>query len=940
MKIAFEQLISLGLFSPELMEEHYAQYQADPGAVDVAWRELFDQLKNAEASEEERASKPELPPEDFKGLSVLYYPRVEVTVPGKDYRIAQLIDAYRTYGHLLANVNPIAVEPQSEPYQLNIERFGFTRQDLASHFPTYELLQEETAPLLNIINTLRSIYCDRLGFDFMHVQHPELEKWLIDQIEPIHCQKHLTNEQKQQILQHLNKSELFESFLHMRYVGQKRFSLEGAETLIPMIVEMVDRGAEQEVEEFIFGMSHRGRLNVLCNIFDKSYAEIFSEFEEGKVPASIEGSGDVKYHKGFYSEVKSVHGRQVKLTLTPNPSHLESVNAVVEGLARARQDLLQDEKQRHKVLPILVHGDAALSGQGVVYESMQFNSLRGYATGGTIHLVINNQIGFTTLPKDCRSTTYCTDIARTFNAPVFHVNAEDPEGCVFAMQLAVDIRQKFHIDVFLDLNCYRKYGHNESDEPSFTQPHIYRIIRNKQPIRELYRDELLRQRVLKKDAAQQMESDFKKALHDALESQKNFAGAQISAEESSAPVKKAWNFQQPPTGVAKDVLQQVAAQVCQLPKSFNLHPKLAALNKERLAMVQEEQSEVDWGMAELLAYGSLLGEGMHVRLTGQDTCRGTFTHRHAMFVDQADHSEFIPLQHIKMHEASGKLQGGFEVYNSPLSEYAALGFEFGYSVGKPEALVIWEAQFGDFGNGAQVVVDQYISASEQKWNQKSGLTLFLPHGYEGQGPEHSSARVERFLALAGDQNMQIVNPTSPAQFFHLLRRQAVQPFKKPLITFTPKGLLRHPACLSRFQELTVGAFQEILDDPAPPNTVERLLLCSGRIFYDLMAERSRVQNSEAAIIRIEQLYPLDIERLKQLISKYSSGLNQLIWVQEEPSNMGAWNYMRPILRGLLSKELEPVYAGRPRSASTAVGLHALHKKEQAAIMNAAFRLSQ
>ena len=946
---SLNQLINQGHFSLDLVEEQYARYKKDPSSVAASWRDLFDQLEQQPPTQEAAAavsqlpSQPALLPEEIAGKSVLYYPHVEVQLSGKECRIPHLIHSYRTYGYLMADCNPIAEEKQEEPDQLKLEHLGFTRQDLALPVPTHQLLDTETAPLLELINTLRSIYCDKIGIEYMELHNPQMEQWLQERIEPTKSRKHLTNEQKQQILHHLNKSELFESFLHTRFTGQKRFSLEGAETLIPMLAEMINRGAQEGIEEFIFGMAHRGRLNVLCNIFDKTYAEIFSEFEEGHLPQSVEGSGDVKYHKGFYSEVKSIQEHQVKLTLVPNPSHLESVDPVVLGQARARQFLLGDEAQRAKVLPVLIHGDAALSGQGIIYETMQFNRLRGYETGGTIHLVINNQIGFTTLPKDGRSTRFCTDIARTFDAPVFHLNAEDPEGAVFAMELAVSLRQAFHIDVFLELNCYRKYGHNESDEPSFTQPLIYQMIKKKHPIRELYRDALVEQGVMEQAVVDEMEAAFKKDLHDSHQLQKKEQGLPESGEQNESRVlKREELFPRIETGVPKEVLLQVAAQLCRVPEGFHIHSKLAALNRERLEMVQEQQSKqepkqqlrpIDWGMAELLSYGTLLHEGCHVRLSGQDSCRGTFTHRHACFIDQQDQSEYTPLQNLK------EGQGRFEIYNSPLSEYAVLGFEFGYSVADVESLVLWEAQFGDFCNAAQVVIDQYIAASEQKWNQHSPLVLLLPHGYEGQGPEHSSARVERFLTLAGDNNMKIANPTTPAQLFHLLRRQVLNPVKKPLVVFTPKGLLRHPACVSSLDDLTHGSFQEILDDPAPPAAVQQLALCSGRIFYDVLAERSQHAMSDLAIVRIEQIYPLDVGRIKQLMEKYGS-MKRLVWVQEEPANMGAWNFIRPILRELLPQGIVLAYAGRQRSASPAVGSHAVHKKEHAAIMNVLFDLGE
>lgn len=927
-------LLTAGLGNLDLIEEMYELYKQDPSRVDHTWKEFFSQLdfrpdKPSSTYVSAIAERPALTPEDIHGKSVLYYPKVEITSETPDLRVENLINAYRTYGYLLAHVNNIEIKPSEDIYPLDLERFGFTKQDLSSYFSTHGLLDEEKAPLLEIINTLKEIYCNRIGVEYKGLHNPEMERWLQEHIEATRFRLNLSMEEKHMILQHLNKSELFESFLHTKYVGQKRFSLEGGETLIPMIAAIIDKGATLGIEECIFGMPHRGRLNVLCNIFDKSYADIFSEFEDSYIPASVEGSGDVKYHKGFYSEVKSVHGHQLKLTLTPNPSHLESVDPVVEGRVRARQTIRESQNALDQVLPLLVHGDAAIAGQGIVYETLQMSKLPGYKTGGTIHIVINNQIGFTTIPEDGRSTLFCTDIARTFSSPVFHVNAEDPEGCVYAANLAIELRQRFHCDVFIDLNCYRKYGHNETDEPAFTQPLEYQLIKKKQPIRDIYRDQLINQGLLEKKLAESLESEFKKSLHEAQATKAAIAKAPHT-EQPSMAAKNGEIFSPVDTGVSAHTLQQIATTITSVPEDFVIHPKLAILNKERLLMVKEGgERPIDWGMAELLAYGSLLWEGTHVRLSGQDSCRGTFSHRHAVLVDQMKERAFTPLQHLRPG------QGRFEVYNSPLSEFSVLGFEYGYNIAYPTALVLWEAQFGDFANSAQVMIDQYIASGEQKWNLKSSLVLLLPHGYEGQGPEHSSGRMERFLTLAGDNNMQIVNPTTPAQLFHLLRRQIIRPLKMPLVVFTPKGLLRHPACVSHLSDLTQGSFQEIIDDPIQTKKPQRLILCSGRIYYDINAERERLAFDDMAIVRIEQLYPLNIEALNNIIRKYSS-IKECIWVQEEPSNMGAWNFMRPILREVLPNGIEPHYIGRTRSASPAVGSHSAHKKEHAAILAALF----
>jgi len=893
-----------GFDNLELLEELYSKYQEDPLSVDETWRNFFSKLDTDSFLSKESLTLAPLKP--------AYVPSAPA-----DLRVYNLIEAYRTYGHLRAKVNPIETHTLPEKDLLTIELYGFNKGELSALFPTCGLLSQEKAPLLEIINALKRIYCDKIGFEYMGLQRPELERWLQTRIETDRFRHTLTIEQKHLILQYLNKSELFESFLHTKYVGQKRFSLEGGETLIPMLAVLIEKGAEKGIGEFVIGMAHRGRINVLSNILNKSYSDVFSEFEEGYIPNSFAGSGDVKYHKGFFATVQTPAGTKVKVSLTPNPSHLESVDPVVEGQVRAKQVQINDQEHEH-VIPILVHGDAALSGQGVVYETLQLYRLEGYTTGGTIHFVINNQIGFTTLPRDSRSTLYCTDIARSFGAPVFHVNGEDPEGCVYATLLALELRQKFHCDVFIDLNCYRKYGHNETDEPAFTQPLEYQIIRKKRPIREIYRDELIEHGMLEKYLAESLEEDFKKALHQAMGITKL---PPKTTDESKKELPQKTTHESTKTNVSLQTIKEVAKKICEVPTDLSIHPKLANLTKERLSMVEGTPPKpIDWGMAELLAYGTLLWDGTHVRISGQDCGRGTFSHRHGLWMDQVKERTYFPLQHIKAD------QGLFELINSPLSEYAVLGFEFGYSTAWPEALVVWEAQFGDFANGAQIMIDQYISTAEQKWGQKFGLVLLLPHGYEGQGPEHSSGRMERFLTLCGHDNLQIVNPTTPAQLFHLLRRQILQPIRKPLVVFTPKGLLRHPQCISQLSDLTEGQFNEILDDPSQNKQAQRLVFCNGRVYYDLIAEKTKSNVSNMAFIRIEQLYPLDKDRIKQLIASYKN-VKEFFWVQEEPKNMGAWGFIHSELEQLLPNDQHLHYVGRECSASPAVGSHAIHKKE-------------
>lgn len=778
-------------------------------------------------------------------------------------------DLYRRYGHLKAQISPLHPRP--------------------------------AAPLLETGGPLEKIYCGHVGVEYKGFVSRDVERWLEERIEKEGFTPTISSEKKLAILQHLNRSELFETFLHTRYPGQKRFSLEGAETLLPMLAFIIEKGAELGGLEFWIGMSHRGRLNVLSNILKKTYAEIFSEFKEGYVPPNGERSGDVKYHKGYYSEITLASNKRVEVIVASNPSHLESVGPVIEGKVRARQEKVGNPQA---IIPLLIHGDASLSGQGVVYETLQFCRLPGYKTNGTLHLVINNEIGFTTLPEEGRSTLYCTDIAKAFGAPVFHVNAEEPEAAVEVALIAIEMRQKFGIDVFIDLVCYRKYGHNESDEPFFTQPLEYTKIRQKKSIRELYKKNLIQEGHVEPERVDRLESEFKESLAIALKE-----------SEGQAPIikdEKHWDTNRlVKTAVSKEKLVEIAEKLSHFPDNFHPHKKIEQLYKERREMVYGD-GLIDWGMGETLAYATLLTEGSHVRITGQDVGRGTFSHRQALLVDQSVRGFYIPLSSL----------GNFKIYNSPLSEFASLGFEFGYAAQYPEALVIWEAQFGDFANGAQIVIDQYISTSEEKWGQRNGVTLFLPHGYEGQGPEHSSARLERFLALCGKDNMQVVYPTLPSQLFHLLRRQVLGQIMRPLIVMTPKVLLRHPLCKSRLDEFTSGNFCPVIDDPTPPKGAKKVAFCSGKVYYDLLEAR---QNREVALVRIEELYPFPEREVEKVLMRHGS--KRLFWVQEEPSNMGAWWYISQEWKKMVSKWGDLHYIGRERSASPAVGSPYVHQKE-------------
>lgn len=769
---------------PEL-ERLYQSYLKDPRSIDPSWRYFFEGMSFAQS---------EIPP-------IPSTQRKE----SPELRIYLLIDAYRKFGHLMARCNPIATAEVKEPSELTIEQLRFKKEELEISFPTVGFLKETHAPLKSLIGALKKTYCGTIGIEYMGLGNVALEKWIQDEIEPL-FPLHLDKEQKIDILHHLNKAELFESFLHTKYVGQKRFSLEGGETIIPMLSAMIAHGAEIDLLEIVLGMAHRGRLNILTNILNKSYEDIFHEFEDYYTPDLLEGTGDVKYHKGFVGALPMPSGKAVTVTLVANPSHLESVDPVVEGIARAKQELKGGKLQRRQIVPVLIHGDAAVAGQGVVYETMQLSRLNGYATGGTIHIIINNQIGFTALPKETRSTSYCSDLAKAFGAPVFHVNAEDPEGCVRVGRLAVELRQRFQCDVFIDFNCYRKYGHNESDEPTFTQPLEYALIKSKRTIREIFRDRLIKEKVLDEVKAQELENEFKQGLQKALEGLPGSATGKVAPREKKEPLEL--SISSIGTAVDAKVLLSLAERMCRVPEGFQIHPKIQRLLQDRLGMVHADpkQASIDWGMGELLAYATLLDEKVHIRISGQDVRRGTFSHRHAIWVDQVKEQKYFPLSHLSPEQAP------FDIFNSPLSEFAVLGFDFGYSVAYPKSLVIWEAQFGDFANGAQVIIDQFIASSEQKWSLNTNLTLLLPHAYEGQGPEHSSGRMERFLQLAGHENIRVANCSTPAQLFHLLRAQAHLSPKKPLILFTPKGLLRHPVCVSSLNDFSQGSFQEVIDD--------------------------------------------------------------------------------------------------------------------------------
>jgi len=846
----------------------------------------------------------------------------------KEAGIMQLINAYRVRGHLVADLDPLGTEPSYHP-ELEPETYGLTIWDLDREFLTGSLgeaigegAHKEVATLREILETLRQTYCGKIGCEYMNIQVPEQKRWLQQRMEPAANNWPLDAELRRRILRHLVGAEEFEHFLHSRFIGQKRFALEGGETALAILEEILQRAGANSVQEIVIGMAHRGRLNVLANVIGKDLKQIFSEFEGEIDPASTQGSGDVKYHLGANCVRAVESGREIAVSLSPNPSHLEAVDPVVEGIVRPKQDRLGDVR-RERVIPVLVHGDAAFAGQGVVAETLNLSQLDGYSTGGTIHLIINNQIGFTTNPDESRSTPYSTDVARGVQAPIFHVNGDDPEAAIRVVEIAFDYRQRFQKDVVIDMLCYRRHGHNEGDDPSYTQPLMYRKIKEHSPVSVLYAARLEREGVITQGEVDGMRKAATARLSQAYDAVQQRA-EHYELQEVSAVTGEEISPFCPRTAVNRHVLDRVIRGITSFPANFHLHPKLQGfVNKRHEAL--EKDVHIDWAFAEALAFGTLVLEGTPVRLSGQDSGRGTFSQRHLAFYDYETGKRLVPLQHIAPDQAH------FDVFDSSLSEYAVLGFEFGYSLADPLSLVIWEAQFGDFANGAQILIDQFISSSESKWGQPSGLVLLLPHGYEGQGPEHSSARIERFLTLCAENNMQVANCTTPAQYFHLLRRQMYggadrRGMRKPLVVFTPKSLLRHPKAISMMSDLTAGGFVEVLDDAAAePQTVTRVVLCSGKIYYDLLAAREERQASHVALVRVEQLYPFASAQVTEILARYPN-TSEVVWAQEEPRNMGAWRTMREQIPDLR-------YVGRPESASPASGSAKRHQQELAEIVN-------
>ncbi|MBI3407073.1 MAG: 2-oxoglutarate dehydrogenase E1 component [Planctomycetes bacterium] len=893
----------------EIIEAAYQQWRRDPASVDESWRLFFEGFDLG-------LTRP--------GAVAFGSPLNIGAAEGQEFGIIRLIDAYRGQGHLLARLDPLNLPPATIPL-LDIGEFGFKESDLDRSFDTSHFVGLARGTLRELLAALRETYCRTIGVEYMHIQDTAIRRWLEERMEPRRNQPSFGRRHKLRVLMDLHYAELFERFLHTRYLGQKRFSLEGAETLIPVLDVLTEKAADTGIREIVFGMAHRGRLNVLANILGKPYSEVFSEFEENYLPFSMAGDGDVKYHLGFSSDRVSAKGNKIHLTLTPNPSHLEAVNPVVQGRVRAKQSLFNDA-DRSLAFALLVHGDAAIAGQGLVAETLNLSQLEGYKTGGTIHVVINNQIGFTTSPIDARSTRYCTDVAKMIEVPIFHVNGEDPEAAAYVAELAVDFRQTFKKDVFIDMYCYRRHGHNEGDEPSFTQPVMYAKIQDRPSLSEVYTEQLLMRGDLTAEEHESITEEFQSRLDKAQEEVKStphYAGMR-GHQGRWKSLNPAYSHAAVATGVPFDTLQKIAETLARIPDGFHFHPKIVRFLETRMRDVRERRP-VDWALAEALAFGSLLLEGNHVRLSGQDSGRGTFSQRHAVLYDSKTGKPYIPLQHLDPNQAK------ISIHDSLLSEAAVLGFEFGYSLDYPDALALWEAQFGDFANGAQVIIDQFLVCSSSKWQRDSGLVLLLPHAYEGQGPEHSNARPERYLQLCAEDNIQVCYPTTPAQYFHLLRRQMRRDFRKPLVVMTPKSLLRHKHAVSGIDELASGSFQEFLDDAqADPARAKRLILCSGKVYYDLMEQRSR-EETPAAIVRIEQFYPLATEKIQRILKKYAKA-REVVWVQEESMNMGGWSFMEPRLRAL---GVKPQYVGRDASASPATGSRHVHLREQKELVETA-----
>ncbi len=960
-----------------LVEQMFLRWVDNPGAVDEAWQRYFEQLDptewpqltsagsiaaptgvqpsgggngaargNGAAAETRTRSLSglfRLPPTDealptvasaeVQGRTSFAPSAAAMAATELQARVSALTNAYRVRGHLFADLDPLGLAPKPDTRELFLERYGLDHVDPETLFSTGDLAGPKQATLREIIQRLEETYTRTIGVEFTFLEDPEARQWLQHTMEESCNHIELTREERLRILTKLTDAEIFEQFLHTKFIGAKRFSIEGGESVIPMLDQLVEYVADRSVEEIVLGMAHRGRLNVMVNIMEMNVRDIFAGFDDSD-PELLLGGGDVKYHLGYSLDRTTAHGKKVHMTLTFNPSHLEWVNPVVEGRVRSKQDRRHDNERR-QVLPLLIHGDAAFAGQGIVAETLNLSELEAYGTGGTIHVVINNQIGFTTVPQDSRSTRYATDITRMLRCPVFHVNGDDTEAVVHVARLAAEYRQRFGRDVVIDLWCYRKYGHNEGDEPRFTQPVMYSVIDKKKTPREIYIEQLVEQGVITPEIGEEIKRRRLKDLEAALDESRtgDYALLPVSMKGLWSPYRGGRDRDCPEvaTSVPRETLDRLLDRMTQTPDWFEPHPRLKRFVLDKQRKILETGQNVDWGTAENLAMATLLDEGTRVRLTGQDARRGTFSHRHAVIYDVRTGRRYTRLGHLSERQAH------LEIYDSPLSEAGVLGFEWGYSLDTPDALVGWEAQFGDFANGAQVIIDQFISSSEDKWHRLSGLVMLLPHGFEGMGPEHSSARLERFLTMCAEDNMQIVNCTTPAQIFHVLRRQVVRPWRKPLVVMTPKSLLRHRKAVSTLDELAAGQFQRVIDDTlVDPDRIKRVILCSGKIYYDLLAGRESRHIDEIALVRLEQLYPYRPEEIQAIIDRYPSSAD-IVWVQEEPWNMGAWYYVRARLADL--RQGRPFRCiARPESASPATGSKASHLLEQERLVDEALSL--
>jgi len=896
----------LGSAHPEVIDEMYRQYLSNPDRVEFGWQKFFEGFEMGRHSLD-------MPGKDVGTVLAL-----------NEFRVIELIDAYRRRGHLFSCTNPVRTRRQYKP-TLALENFGLEEKDLTKVFQAGNEIGIGPVPLEDIISHLEETYCGSIGAEYRFIRHPDKLKWLQQRMESTRNRPNFSNQEKFHILEKLNQAVVFESFLHTRFVGHKRFALSGEETIIPGLDAIIEKGAQLGVKEFVVGMPHRGRLNILANILGKPYSTIFSEFE-GQDYAGEIVIGDVKYHMGYTNVIRVADKQKVIVNMVPNPSHLETVDPYSQGVARSKIDN-KYSGDIDKVLPILIHGDAAIAAQGVVYEVIQMSLLEGYRTGGTIHIVLNNQLGFTTNYLDARSSTYCTDVAKVTLSPVFHVNADDAEAVVLAVKLAVEYRQAFNTDVFIDLLGYRKYGHNEADEPRFTQPKLYKAIAAHPDPREIYFQKLVKEKIVSNEEKEKMETQFREKLHKGLEQARTDNVSKETVQDECGILERSdeVDFENPPnTGVDEKILLDMGKRIFHIPENLGVFDKIRKIYDTREKNLLEKNT-CDWAMGEALAYASLLKEGINIRISGQDSERGTFSHRHAVLLVEDTEEEYIPLTNVSPD------QGRFFIYNSLLSEFGVLGFEFGYACVAPDGLTIWEAQFGDFSNEAQVIIDELIAASEAKWGRLNCLVMFLPHGYEGQGPDHSSARIERYLQLCANDNIQVANCTSPANFFHLLRSHMKFPFRVPLVIFTPKSLLRHPKCVSQVKDFTSGNFQPAIDDSGvEPGKVTRVLFCSGKVYYELLEYKEKHEIEDTALVRLEQLYPFPVKRLNEILNRYSEA-EQYTWVQEEPENYGAWSFIQRKMKldtlGLVS---------RRENSAPATGYYKAHVREQQALIESAF----